>query len=69
VELVIFCKGFALTARLLNAVTEIPFAYVSLLLQLNAKFETVMWNNTICDTVENSHVDGGSVPLQSYLTH
>jgi hypothetical protein len=64
-----FRKEIALTARLLNAVTELPFVYVSLMLQLNAKFETVMWNNTTCDAVENYHVDGGSLFSQSDLTH
>jgi len=46
---------------LLYAVTELHFIYVSLMLQLTAKFKTVMWNNTTCDAVENYHVDGGSL--------
>jgi len=27
----------------------------------NAKFKTVVWDNTTCDTVENYYVHGGSV--------
>jgi hypothetical protein len=60
-ELVIFCKGIGLIARLLNAVTELYFVYVSLMLQLNADFKTVMWDNTTCDATENYYEDGGSV--------
>jgi hypothetical protein len=52
----------ALTARVLISVTKLPFALkVTLMLQLTVKFKTVTWDNTNCDTVENYHVDGGSV--------
>jgi hypothetical protein len=68
-ELVRFCKGFALTPRFVKRCNGDTYCLCVVLLQLNVKFETVIWNNTTCDTVENYHVDGGSVPSQSPLTH
>jgi hypothetical protein len=60
-ELVRFCKGIALRSMLLKSLTELHFVYVLIMLQLTAKFNTVMWNTTTCDAVENYRVDGGSV--------